>query len=43
MELGEIDPREQQRVIDEFFRVGPQAPASGLPGIELDGELARRS
>jgi flagellar motor switch protein FliG len=42
MEMGEIDHREQQRVIEEFRRVGPRAQVKGLPGIELDGELARR-
>lgn len=42
MELDEIDPAEQQRVIEEFFRVGPLVPGACPPGIELDGQLARR-
>lgn len=42
MELDPIDPAEQRQVIDEFFRVGPLMPVNSLPGIELDGELARR-
>jgi flagellar motor switch protein FliG len=46
VDLGEIDAAEQRRVIDEFFRVGPPAPATLVPaknppGIELDGRLAR--
>jgi flagellar motor switch protein FliG len=42
IEMGEIDRREQQRVIEEFRRVEPLAQVKGLAGIELDGELARR-
>jgi flagellar motor switch protein FliG len=42
MEMGEVDRHEQQRVIDEFFRVGPPAPVRDPSGIELDGPLARR-
>jgi flagellar motor switch protein FliG len=38
--LGQIDPREQQRVIEEFFRVGPMVPRKHPAGIELTGELA---
>ncbi|MGA2619066.1 MAG: FliG C-terminal domain-containing protein [Thermoguttaceae bacterium] len=40
VDLGEIDDGEQQRVIDEFFRVGPMIPPKCPPGIELDGRLA---
>ncbi len=40
VDLGEIDGGEQQRVIDEFFRVGPMIPPKCPPGIELDGRLA---
>lgn len=35
--LPEIDADEQQRVIDEFFRLGPMLPSQSPPGIELDG------
>ncbi|HUY91736.1 MAG TPA: FliG C-terminal domain-containing protein [Pirellulales bacterium] len=46
VELGDVDPREQQRVIDEFFRHGPARPApavdDSLGGVELDPDLARR-
>jgi flagellar motor switch protein FliG len=43
MELGELDPREQQQVIDEFFgrRPRPAASAAGS-GVELDPGLARK-
>jgi flagellar motor switch protein FliG len=40
VELEKIDSDEQQRVIEEFFRVGPLVPAKSPPGIELDGRLA---
>ena len=36
VELGDLDQQEQQRVIDEFFRVGPLMPDQCPPGIELD-------
>jgi flagellar motor switch protein FliG len=42
VELGDLDQQEQQRVIDEFFRVGPLMPEQCPPGIELDDGLARR-
>ena len=42
VDLGDIDSREQQRVMDEFFRVGPLLPGKCPPGIELDDSLARR-
>jgi flagellar motor switch protein FliG len=44
VELDEdsIDAKEQRRVIDEFFRVGPMVPKREPPGIELDERLARR-
>ena len=41
-ELGDVDPRQQRQVIDEFFRVGPMVPEKDPPGIELDGRLARK-
>jgi flagellar motor switch protein FliG len=34
--LDEIDPDEQQRIVDEFLRVGPMVPEQDPPGIELD-------
>jgi len=40
--LAEIDAEEQQRVIDEFRRIGPMLPGQCPPGIELDG-LSRES
>ena len=42
VDLGEIDPREQRRVVDEFFRTRPGVPEKGPPEIELDGRPARR-
>ncbi len=42
VELGDLDQQEQQRVIDEFFRVGPLMPDQCPPGIELDDTLVRR-
>ena len=50
VDLGDLDPREQRHVIDEFFRQGPArqaapaakaAPAKG--GVELAGALAELS
>jgi len=41
-ELGPVDAGEQQRVIDEFFRIRPLVPEKHPPGIELDGRLARQ-
>jgi flagellar motor switch protein FliG len=40
VELDDIDQAEQRRVIDEFFKVGPSAPAKASAGVELDGRLA---
>jgi flagellar motor switch protein FliG len=40
MEMDNIDQGEQRRVIDEFFQVGPKAPAKDSSGVELDGRLA---
>lgn len=37
--LGEIDPREQGDVIEEFFRIGPLVPDEDPAGIELDAPL----
>jgi flagellar motor switch protein FliG len=42
VDLGPIDPDEQRRIIDEFFRLRPMVPAKQHSGIELDGTLARR-
>jgi flagellar motor switch protein FliG len=41
-DLGPIDPKEQRRVIDEFFRVGSMVPRQSPPGIELDARLPRK-
>jgi len=42
VDLGDLDPGEQQRVIEEFFRIRPMMPQEHPPGIELDGRLARK-
>lgn len=39
VELGDIDPEEQNHVIGEFFRIGPLVPQDQPAGIELDGKL----
>jgi flagellar motor switch protein FliG len=41
LHLGDVDPSEQNKVIDEFCRIGPLVPSQHPAGIELDGELAR--
>src|SRR5690242_10319864 len=41
-ELDDLDPIEQQEVIDEFFRISPLMPEKMPPGIELAGSLTRR-
>ena len=38
-ELGEIEPAEQNEVIEEFFRISPLLPDKQPSGIELDGRL----
>ena len=44
--LDDVEPVEQDRVIEEFFRLGPalpnQRPSAYTAGVELDGRLARR-
>jgi flagellar motor switch protein FliG len=42
VDLDEIDPAEQQRVIEEFFRFGSLLPGKCPSGIELDDRLAKR-
>lgn len=42
VDLGEIDPQEQRRIIDEFFRIRPMVPQKDPPGIELDSRPASR-
>ena len=42
VDLGQVDPQEQRRVIDEFHRIGPMVPDRQPPGIELDDRLARK-
>jgi flagellar motor switch protein FliG len=37
--LGEIDPVEQNEVLEEFFRIGPLLPDKQPSGIELDRGL----
>jgi flagellar motor switch protein FliG len=36
MALAHLDGEEQQRVLDEFRRIGPMVPDKSPPGIELD-------
>ena len=42
IELDDIDAAEQERVIEEFFELGPGLPDKRPAGVELDGRLARR-
>lgn len=44
VQLGEVDPQEQRRAVDEFFRLGTRVPPKpGNPaGIELDDRQAPR-
>jgi flagellar motor switch protein FliG len=42
VDLGDIDPLEQQRVLDEFFHVGPAKSQKHLPGVEVDAGLAHK-
>jgi flagellar motor switch protein FliG len=42
VDLGPVDPEEERRVIEDFFRVGPMVPRQQPSGVELDGRLARR-
>lgn len=42
LRLSDVDPGEQDEIIEEFFRIGPLMPAKHPPGIELDDDLARR-
>ena len=39
--LDDIPDNEQQRVVDEFFRLGPESPPQQSLGVELGGRLAR--
>ena len=41
VELADVSPKEQQGVIDEFFRIKPATAKKHMPGIELDGRLAQ--
>jgi flagellar motor switch protein FliG len=40
MAIDQIDAQQQQRVIDEFRRIGPMIPGECPPGIELDSLAA---
>jgi flagellar motor switch protein FliG len=42
IDLGDIAPEDQRRIVDEFFRVRPLVPDPHPAGIELDGQLARQ-
>lgn len=39
LELGDIDPREQQQIMQEFVRHNPQRAAAHRSGVELDPSL----
>ena len=43
VDLGPVDPQEEQRVLEEFFRIGPLVPEKQPPGLELGDHLARPS
>jgi len=40
VELGDVDPQEQRRVVDEFMRVCPMTSEKQPPGVELSGRPA---
>ncbi len=42
MELGDVDPREQQQIMRDFVRHTPQRSRHTDPGVELDPALAER-
>ncbi len=42
VELGEVDPDEERRVVDEFLRVGPIVPRQEESGIELSDRVAEQ-
>jgi flagellar motor switch protein FliG len=42
VQLGPIDPVEQENVVAQFVRVGPLVPQSQPAGIELESSLAAR-
>ena len=42
MDLGEIDPKERRRVIDEFVGAGKHGRPKRSAGVELDSDLAQR-
>ena len=42
LRLSDVDPAEQNEIIEEFFRIGPLIPQQHPPGIELNDESARR-
>src|SRR6516225_6644995 len=42
LHLGDVDPAEQEDVIEEFRRTEPPVRMPDLPGIELNDELARK-
>src|SRR5262245_5875754 len=39
-QLADVDPAEQRKIIDEFFRVGPLVPHKQPCGLELTDQLA---
>ena len=43
VDLDRIDPREQRRVIEEFFRCGPPLPEKHARAVELEDRLAQNT
>jgi flagellar motor switch protein FliG len=41
LRLSEVDPTEQNEIIEEFFRIGPLMPQKHPPGIELNDDSLR--
>jgi len=42
VDLGPVGAEEEERVLEEFFRIGPLVPGKQPAGLELDEYLARR-
>ena len=42
LRLSDVDPTEQNEIIEEFFRIGPLIPQKHPPGIELDDAFGRQ-
>jgi len=42
VDLGDVDPQEQRRVVDEFMRVGPMMPQGEPAGVDLTEQRGSR-